>query len=115
MKYLVVKTCMGSQINCCYETNNVDEAIKILNVVNKNIDVHERQIHIRTAISVVPENSEEFKALKHEKELRYNIVEKPYDFKLKKYRNPNKNEIEKNKEILKQCKYTGKIKDIFLI
>lgn len=115
MKYLVVKTCMGAHIDCRYETKNVDEALKILDIVNKSIDVHEKQIHIRAAIDVVPETLEEFEALKHEKELRGNIIVKPYDFKLKAYRNPNKDEVAKNKEILKQCKYTRKIKDIFLI
>jgi len=115
MKYLVVKTCLGSHNDCCYETANVDEALKICHIVDKNIDVHERQTHVRAAINVVPETLEEFEALKHEKELRSYIVERPYDFKLKAYRKPNKDEIAKNKEILKQCKYTGKIKDLFLI
>lgn len=115
MKYLVVKTCLGAHADCCYETNNVDEALKILNIVDKNIDVHEKQTHVRAAINVVPETLEEFEALKREKELRGNIIVKPYDVKLKTYRNPNKDEIAKNKEILKQCTYTRKIKDIFLI
>lgn len=115
MKYLVVKLCMGAYTDCCYETNNVDEALKILNIVNKNIDVHEKQIHVRVAINVVPETLFEFEALKREKELRGNIIGKTYDYKLKTYKSPNKDEIAKNKEILNQCTYTRKIKDIFLI
>ena len=115
MKYLVVKTCLGSHIDCCYETNNVDEALKIRNIVYKNIPVCERANHVRAAINVVPETLEEFDALNHEKELRSNIDERPYDFELRKYRKANKDEIAKNKEILKQCKYTRKIKDTFLV
>ncbi len=115
MKYLVVKTCLGTHADCCYETHNVDEALKILNIVDKNIDVHEKQTHVRAAINVVPETFNEFESLKHEKELRRTIVVNPYDFKLKAYRKPNKDEIAKNKEILKKCVYTRKIKDDFLI
>lgn len=103
MKYLVVKTCMGSNIECCYETNNVDEALKIRNIIYKSIPVCERANHVRAAINVVPETFEEFDALNHEKELRSNIIGLEYDFDLRKYRKPNKDEIAKNKEILKQC------------
>lgn len=115
MKYLVVKTCTGAHIDCCYETNNVDEALKIRNIVDKSIPVCLRANHVRAAINVVPETFEEFNALNHEKELRSNIDELPYDFELRKYRKANKDEIAKNKEILKQCKYTRKIKDTFLV
>lgn len=106
---------MGSQIDCCYETNNVDEALKIRSIIYKSIPVCERSNHVSAKINVVPETLEEFDALNHEKELRSNIVERPYDFELRKYRKANKDEIEKNKEILKQFKYTRKIKDTFLI
>ena len=115
MKYLVVKTCTGSHIDCCYETNNVDEALKIRNIVDKSIPVCLRANHVRAAINVVPETFEEFNALNHEKELRSNIIEQLYDYEFRKYRKANKDEIAKNKEILKQCKYTRKIKDTFLV